>query len=240
MGLQGRIELLGRPNNKLACLAGCPFFFLALTGSGRVRRVWTGQYTTSQAFGHRREACLSSCASRSLRGSHSDWSSGSSNPDSSSARGSETQHSATLVAKEKFPFTILFREAQKSDSKGLPSWIDPRVSKVNFVYTRPDSLVGMANAICHRGPWSVEVLPCQSDEIVCKWVVETEEPYFYLYETLFSKLGIRLPFTNIERAAIWVLNVASTQLHPNNWTFVRAFELPCEGMGKEPSLNVFF
>ncbi|RDX75136.1 hypothetical protein CR513_45023, partial [Mucuna pruriens] len=123
------------------------------------------------------------------------------------------------AAEKEFPFTILFQEAQENDSEGLPSWIDPGVSK---------------------SPWPVEVLPCRLDEIICKWVVETKEPFFYLYETLFSKLGIQLPFTDFEQAALQALNVAPTQLHPNSWAFLRAFELLCEDMGWEPSLNVFF
>ncbi|RDX87300.1 Protein CLEC16A, partial [Mucuna pruriens] len=84
------------------------------------------------------------------------------------------------------------------------------------------------------------VLPCRLDEIVCEWAAEIEEPYFYLYETLFSKLGIQLPFTDFEQAALRALNVAPTQLHPNNWAFVRAFELLCEDMGREPSLSILF
>ncbi|RDX91476.1 hypothetical protein CR513_26541, partial [Mucuna pruriens] len=123
-------------------------------------------------------------------GSHSSWSFGSFNPGGSSTQGDETQHSTTPVVEEEFPFTILFREAQESDSEGLPSWIDPGVSEVNSVYKSLDSLVGMDDAICCRGPWSVEVLPCRSDEIVCEWAAETEEPFFYLYETMFTKLGI--------------------------------------------------
>ncbi|RDX62955.1 hypothetical protein CR513_58666, partial [Mucuna pruriens] len=40
-------------------------------------------------------------------------------------------------------------------------------------------------------------------------------------------------------AALRALNVARTQLHPNSWTFLQAFELLCEDMGQEPSLSVF-
>ncbi|RDY05038.1 hypothetical protein CR513_11158, partial [Mucuna pruriens] len=142
-------------------------------------------------------------------GSHSNESSGSSNPSSSSTRGDKTQHYAIPVAEEEFLFKILFREAEESDSEGLPSWIDPRVSEVYFVYTNSDSLVGMADAICWHDPWSVEVLPCRSDEIVCEWVAKTKEPFFNLYETLFSKLGIKLPFTDFERV------VMGAEYHPN-------------------------
>ncbi|RDY05639.1 hypothetical protein CR513_10499, partial [Mucuna pruriens] len=156
-------------------------------------------------------------------GSPSEWSSDSSQPSGSFARGDETQHSTTPTVEGEFPFKILFWEAEKSNSKGLPSWINPGVTGVYSVYTHPNSLVGMADAICQHGPWSVEVLPCRLDEIVCKWAVETEEPFFYFYETLFLKLGIKLPFTNFEQAA-----------------FVWAFELLSEDIGREPSLSVYF
>ncbi|RDX77098.1 hypothetical protein CR513_42827, partial [Mucuna pruriens] len=146
-------------------------------------------------------------------GSLSNESSGSSNPcdmvaNNSSTQGNEPQRYATLVAKEDFPFKVLLREAEESDSSGgLPSWIDPSVVKVYSTYTYPESLVGMADAICRFGLWSVE-------------------------------LGIKLPFTDFERAVLQVLNIAPTQLHPNSWAFVQVFELLRKDMVKEPSLNV--
>ncbi|RDX69906.1 hypothetical protein CR513_50916, partial [Mucuna pruriens] len=97
----------------------------------------------------------------------------------------------------------------------------------------------MADSICRRGPSSVGVLPCRLDLIACKWATKTEEPYFYLYETLFLKLGIMLPFTDFEWVALRALNVAPTQLHSISWAFVQAFELLCEDMGKEPPLSFF-
>ncbi|RDX90658.1 hypothetical protein CR513_27456, partial [Mucuna pruriens] len=69
---------------------------------------------------------------------------------------------------------------------------------------------------------------------------EASNPFFYLYDTLHSKLGIKLPFTHFERSVLRALNVAPTQLHPNSWAFVRAFELLCEDLGKAPTLGVFF
>ncbi|RDY02319.1 hypothetical protein CR513_14237, partial [Mucuna pruriens] len=98
----------------------------------------------------------------------------------------------------------------------------------------------MVDTICRHDPWSVEVLLYRSDKIVCEWAVEIEEPFFYFYKTLFSKLGIKLPFIDFEWAALQVLNIALTQLHPNSWAFVQAFELLCEDMGNEPLLSVFF
>ncbi|RDX72008.1 hypothetical protein CR513_48568, partial [Mucuna pruriens] len=52
-----------------------------------------------------------------------------------------------------------------------------------------------------------------------------EVAYFYLYDTLPLKLGVHLPFTHFERLILHVLNIVLTQLHPNSWAFVWAFEL---------------
>ncbi|RDX78615.1 hypothetical protein CR513_41083, partial [Mucuna pruriens] len=69
---------------------------------------------------------------------------------------------------------------------------------------------------------------------------EGAEQFFYLYDTLHSKLGIKLSFTHFERAVLHTLNVAPTQLHPNSWAFVRAFKLLCEDLGRATSLGLFF
>ncbi|RDY12244.1 hypothetical protein CR513_02989, partial [Mucuna pruriens] len=54
--------------------------------------------------------------------------------------------------------------------------------------------------------------------------------------TLFSELYITLPFTALEQLVLCALNIAPSQLHPNN----EAFELLSEDLGREPSLGVFF
>ncbi|RDX70749.1 hypothetical protein CR513_49988, partial [Mucuna pruriens] len=58
--------------------------------------------------------------------------------------------------------------------------------------------------------------------------------YKYLYDTLPMKLGVQLPFIDFQYSILWILNVAPTQLHPNSWVFVQAFEILCEGLGKLP------
>ncbi|RDX91251.1 hypothetical protein CR513_26790, partial [Mucuna pruriens] len=98
----------------------------------------------------------------------------------------------------------------------------------------------MASAICQPGPWFVNVLPCRSGESVDGQPASGGLSYFYFYDTLSLKLGVKLPFTHFERSVLRVLNVAPTQLHPNSWAFVRSFELLCEDVGRAPSLGVSF
>ncbi|RDX88960.1 hypothetical protein CR513_29371, partial [Mucuna pruriens] len=142
---------------------------------------------------------------------------------------------------DSYPFEIWYRDdTQDSMNEDPQAWVDYEVKKISSVLTRSSTLLGMAKAICQRGPWSVSVSPCRHGEAVCTTSPAGGKPYFYLYDSLHSKLGVKLPFTHFERAVLQALNVAPTQLHPNSRTFVRAFELLCEDLGKAPTLGVFF
>jgi len=65
------------------------------------------------------------------------------------------------------------------------------------------------------------------------------EPFFFFYQTVFKRIKQHLPFTNFERELLTEVNVAPTQLHPNNWAFVRAFSILCNHFGHPPSVDVF-
>ncbi|RDX98124.1 hypothetical protein CR513_18970, partial [Mucuna pruriens] len=142
---------------------------------------------------------------------------------------------------ESYPFEIWYRDdTRDSVDEDLQSWVDPEVRKMSSLLNHSSSLMGMVNAICQHDPWFVCISPCRSRESVSTALPTEGKPCFYLYDTLNSKLGIRLPFTHFERVVLQALNVAPTQLHPNGWAYVRAFELLCEDLGKAPTLGVFF
>jgi len=66
------------------------------------------------------------------------------------------------------------------------------------------------------------------------------EPFFFfLYATIFKRIKLRLPLTGFERALLTEINVASDQLHPNDWAFVRAFTILCNHLKFTPSMDVF-
>ncbi|PNX80047.1 hypothetical protein L195_g036042 [Trifolium pratense] len=55
--------------------------------------------------------------------------------------------------------------------------------------------------------------------------VNTNPPhYFYMYTSVIQLLNIWLPFTPFEVSMLRTLNVAPSQLHPNSWAFIKAFE----------------
>ncbi|RZB72378.1 hypothetical protein D0Y65_036602 [Glycine soja] len=52
-------------------------------------------------------------------------------------------------------------------------------------------------------------------------------PFFFMYRCLFEVLGLIPPLSSFQCALLEYLNVAPSQLHPNSWAMVRAFEIGC-------------
>ena len=61
-----------------------------------------------------------------------------------------------------------------------------------------------------------------------------ESPTFFLYQTVFKRTKLRLPFTGFERALLTEINVAPAQLHPNSWAFVRSSQFCATTLGILP------
>jgi hypothetical protein len=70
--------------------------------------------------------------------------------------------------------------------------------------------------------------------------VHTSEPAFsYTYTNFVKDFHLYFPFSDFQLSR--TLNVAPTQLSPNSWSFIKAFELVCFGLDiSEPSVAVFF
>ena len=64
-------------------------------------------------------------------------------------------------------------------------------------------------------------------------------PFFFMYRCLFEVLGLILPLIVFQCALLEHLNVAPSQLHPNSWAMVRAFEILCPFFNIRPSVSVF-
>ncbi|RDY10130.1 hypothetical protein CR513_05406, partial [Mucuna pruriens] len=68
--------------------------------------------------------------------------------------------------------------------------------------------------LLYPGPWRVRLRHCQPAESVNNRSSSEEAPFFYAYEPVFSKLGLKLPFTTFEQSALRALNVAPSQFTP--------------------------
>ncbi|MED6218012.1 hypothetical protein PIB30_023099 [Stylosanthes scabra] len=74
-------------------------------------------------------------------------------------------------------------------------------------------------------------LPFRADE---------DGPHFlWVYQELFMRLGVRLPFTDFQRDVITRCRVAVSQLHLNGWGLLRTFEKVCLHFGFRPAGCLF-
>jgi hypothetical protein len=82
--------------------------------------------------------------------------------------------------------------------------------------------------------------PVEAGEYVT-CVPSSEPAFFYMYTRFIEDFHLYFPFTEFQTSMLRVLNVALTQLSPNSWSFIKAFELVCFGLDiSEPSVAVFF
>ena len=64
-------------------------------------------------------------------------------------------------------------------------------------------------------------------------------PFFLMCRFLVEVLCLILPLTAFQCALLEHLNMAPSQLHPNSWATVRAFEILCPYFNIWPSVPVF-
>lgn len=60
-----------------------------------------------------------------------------------------------------------------------------------------------------------------------------------MYEFVFKEVGLRLPFTQLQKDVFRWLQLAPSQLHPNAIAFLREFEIVCAFLEVDPSLPLF-
>ncbi|MED6163789.1 hypothetical protein PIB30_083398 [Stylosanthes scabra] len=66
-------------------------------------------------------------------------------------------------------------------------------------------------------------------------------PHFlWVYQELFTRLRMRLPFSDFQRDVMTRCRVAVNQLHLNGWGFILAFEKVCLHYGFRPTIRLFF
>ena len=96
------------------------------------------------------------------------------------------------------------------------------------------------NAFCCTHGAHISVRPGRPGEPVCLDDRPRKgKPFFFMYQTVFKRVGVRLPFTPFERELLTEINTAPAQLHPNSWAFVRGFQILCGYLGIPPSVDVF-
>jgi len=72
-------------------------------------------------------------------------------------------------------------------------------------------------------------------DCICHGQEGASEGFFYMYMCHFSQLYVRLPFDDFTMGVLHLLNVAPTQLHPNNSAYLQAFQVLCRLLYLQPS-----
>ncbi|MED6175996.1 hypothetical protein PIB30_083676 [Stylosanthes scabra] len=77
-------------------------------------------------------------------------------------------------------------------------------------------------------------------ERVPLWAGEDGPHFLWVYQELFTRLRMRLPFSNSQRDVMTRCRVAVNQLHLNRWGFILSFENVCLHYGFHPTIRLFF
>jgi len=93
----------------------------------------------------------------------------------------------------------------------------PKINYKAFYKWASNDLLNEFNAFCRTHDAHISVRPGTPGEPVC---VDDRPrgraPFFFMYQTVFKCVGVRLPFTPFERELLTEINTASAQLHPNS------------------------
>jgi len=123
-----------------------------------------------------------------------------------------------------------FRGRNETDQvlNGEPEyqWVKPDVFKYKSEYCSSKSIELLKNKLVGKTETKVLFDFCVDSERVCfrRRKGDDSLDFCYFYETFFTRLGMKLSLTRFECEALKWLNVSPSQLHPNSWAFVRAFE----------------
>ncbi|MED6176562.1 hypothetical protein PIB30_089444, partial [Stylosanthes scabra] len=69
--------------------------------------------------------------------------------------------------------------------------------------------------------------------------LEDRTHFLWVYVELFTRLGVRPPFSDFQREVLTRCRVAASQLQLNGWGFLRTFERVCLHFGFRPSWRIF-
>ena len=76
-----------------------------------------------------------------------------------------------------------------------------------------------------------EVVLLSASDRVCS---EYENHVFPMYEVVFRDMGFHLPFSEFQREVFRWSKLSPSQMHPNSYAFIRAFELVCQHLAPPP------
>jgi hypothetical protein len=134
-------------------------------------------------------------------------------------------------------FPCFFRSFMANEGAVAPaaSWLGEEPLETESVFAADGVGEVPFGTISGVEDWEL-ILPSTSDR-VCS---EYENYVFPMYEVVFKDMGFRLPFSDFQREMLRWTKLSPSQIHPNSYAFMRAFELLCDYLRIPASKNVFF
>lgn len=146
-----------------------------------------------------------------------------------------------------------FKEDNYEDLSPSPSEVDFDVSALSWAklevlqtyseFTTIEAMDDLADRITLTETPDRQLIfdGCHPREPICNRPSKPdEEDYFFMYEAVINRIGAKIPFTSFECAVLTTLNVAPSQMLPNGWGFMRAFQILCRHHQLTPTCRLFF
>jgi len=122
-------------------------------------------------------------------------------------------------------------------------WVDPIVKLPLSRFRKSSTIVALCKKVemiaSTINEHIVSIKQAKSGDNVCHGWEGHSHDFFYMYSTLVTNLHVCLPFDDFTMGILRVLNVASSQLHPNSWASIQASKLICHMFHLKPSPQVF-
>ncbi|MED6176846.1 hypothetical protein PIB30_092200 [Stylosanthes scabra] len=131
--------------------------------------------------------------------------------------------------------------AAGGESVGSYGWVSEAVLGLSSMFTNAESVEQLGSPLLwvrNGQNVKIESVPCSALDRVCHEGRGAD--WFFMYTCVFAEIGVRFPITEFECAVLRQLNCAPSQIHPNSWGFIRAFEVLMDYLQEEPSLGLFF
>src|SRR4051812_6999693 len=126
----------------------------------------------------------------------------------------------------------------ETSPRELEEWVAvaPRMIASRFS-TRPKEAFNVIEDLDQEEEPSWGAFVPKSHQRICS---QFPGPRFAMYEFVFKEVGLRLHFTCLQRSVFSWLRLCPSQLHPNAFAFLRAFEVVCGFLEVEATLPLFF
>ena len=85
----------------------------------------------------------------------------------------------------------------------------------------------------------LRVKVCTGNERVCHGKEGAKLDFFYVYACFFHDLGLTVPFADWQMAVLREIKCAPTQIHPNAWASMQAFDVLCRAAGLTATMPLF-